>query len=164
MRRSKQIIVVAHCVLNQNTVIPEEARSPGMLKSAVDWCGRQGYGVVQLPCPEFTFLGPDRPPMTREQYDTPEYRRHCRAILRPVIEQLIVYQRHGYQIVGGIGIARSPSCDPGRGVFMEEFLALAEREGVNLHFFWQIPATDEGRFDPGDPGSVYGEVGAKEGT
>jgi predicted secreted protein len=42
--------------------------------------------------------------MTREQYDTNDFREHCRTILRPTIEQLKVYQEHGYTIVGGIGM------------------------------------------------------------
>jgi predicted secreted protein len=161
MQRSKKILVVSHCVLNQNTVIPEEARSPGMMKSAVSWAEEQGYGLVQLPCPEFTYLGPDRPSMTRAQYDTPEYRAHCRKILLPVAEQLKVYQEHGFTLVGGMGIATSPSCDPGYGVFMEELLRLADEMGIVLDFFWQIPATQEGRFDIIDPASTYGIVRGK---
>jgi predicted secreted protein len=158
MQRSKRILVVSHCVLNQNTVIPDEARSPGMMRSAVEWADQQGYGLLQLPCPEFTFLGPDRPPMTREQYDTPEYRAHCRRILEPFVEQLAVYQKHGYELAGGMGIARSPSCDPGRGVFMEELHRMARESGVKLDFFWQIPGTEEGRFDSSDAASIYGPV------
>jgi predicted secreted protein len=158
MQRSRKIIVASHCVLNQNTVIPDEARSPGMMKSAVDWIAEQGWGIVQLPCPEFTFLGPDRPGMTREQYDTPVYRRHCRTLLQPVVEQLEVYQVHGYSIVGGMGIANSPSCDPGRGVFMEEFQTMVRERGVAVDFWWQIPATAEGYFDPHDPASEFGKL------
>jgi predicted secreted protein len=161
MQRSKKILVVSHCVLNQNTVIPEEARSPGMMKSAVSWAEEQGYGLVQLPCPEFTYLGPDRPSMTREQYDTPEYRAHCRSILLPVVEQLQLYQEHGYTLVGGMGIATSPSCDPGYGVFMEELHLLANEMRIVLDQFWQIPATQEGHFDIADPASTYGSVRGK---
>ncbi len=158
MQRSKKIIVVSHCVINQNAVVADEARSPGVMKAAVDWTNEQGYGIVQLPCPEFTFLGPERPPMTTEQYDTPEFHRHNRKILQPVIEQLKVYQDHGYEIVGGLGIADSPSCDPGKGIFMKDLFALAEENGVRLDFFWQIPNTAEGLFDPRDERSVFGST------
>jgi predicted secreted protein len=161
VQRSKRIIVVSHCLLNQNTVIPDEARSTGIMKDAVDWIHQQGWGAVQLPCPEFTFLGPDRPGMTYEQYDTPAYRAHCRKILLPIVEQLKVYTQHGYEIVGGLGIQSSPSCDPGRGVFMEEFQALVKAEGVAVDFWWQIPATAEGKFDVTDPASVYGKVSGR---
>lgn len=158
MLRSKKVIVTSHCVLNQNTVIPEEARSPGMMESAVEWCNREGYGMIQLPCPEFTYLGLSRPPMTYEQYDTPDYREHCRAILAPYITQLRAYQAEGYEVVGGIGISHSPSCDPGRGVFYEEFHAMCRNAGVKVDYFWQIPSTDTGHFDPENPDSNFGKV------
>ncbi|QMV44186.1 CD3072 family TudS-related putative desulfidase [Cohnella cholangitidis] len=158
MRRSKRIIVVSHCVLNQNAVVSDEARSPGVMKAAVDWANEQEFGIFQLPCPEFTFLGPDRPPMTVEQYDTPEFNEHNRKILLPYLEQLKVYQDHGYEIVGGIGISDSPSCDPGKGIFMRDFLSFAEQSGVKIDYFWQIPNTAEGTFDPADPKSVFGAV------
>ena len=158
MRRSKRLVVVSHCVLNQNAVVADEARSPGVMKSAVDWANEQEYGIFQLPCPEFTFLGPDRPPMTAEEYDTPEFHDHNRKILLPYLEQLKVYQDHGYEIAVGIGISDSPSCDPGKGIFMRDFLALAEQFGVRIHYFWQIPNTAEGMFGPNDPKSVFGEV------
>lgn len=159
MRRSKKIVVASHCVINQNAVVEGEARSPGVMKAAVDWTHEQGYGMFQLPCPEFTFLGPERPPMTVEEYDTPEFRAHNRRILQPAVEQLKTYQDHGYSIVGGLGIAGSPSCDPGKGVFMRDFLELAAESGVEIDFFWQIPNTADGAFDPGHPGSVFGPLG-----
>jgi predicted secreted protein len=161
VQRSKKIIVASHCVINQNAVVGGEARSPGVMKAAIDWTHEQGYGMFQLPCPEFTFLGPERPPMTVEQYDTPEFKTHNRKILLPVVEQLKVYQDHGYDIVGGLGIGESPSCDPGKGVFMRDFLEIAEEFGVEIDFFWQIPGTEEGLFDPNDAGSIFGPVGPK---
>lgn len=164
MRRSGKIIVASHCVINQNAVVEGEARSPGVMKSAVDWANGQDYGIVQLPCPEFTFLGPKRPPMTTEEYDTPEFREHSRKILLPVMEQLKTYQDYGYEIAGGLGIAESPSCDPGRGVFMQVLLELAGEYGVHLDYFWQIPGSEDGHFDPADPASVFGPVGRQAGT
>ncbi|WP_202128813.1 CD3072 family TudS-related putative desulfidase [Paenibacillus dendrobii] len=161
MQRSKQILVASHCVLNQNAVAPGGALSPGILRSAVDWASDQGYGIFQLPCPELTFWGPDRPRMTVEECDTPEFHAHNRSILQPAIEQLKVYQMHGYEIVGGLGIAGSPSCDPGKGIFMNDFLMLAKEQGVHIDFFWQIPDTEEGRFDPRDKNSVHGPVGVQ---
>ncbi|MCL2892146.1 CD3072 family TudS-related putative desulfidase [Brenneria tiliae] len=158
MQRSRTVIVTSHCVINQNAVVGSLARSRGMMKSAVDWMYRQGYGVIQLPCPEFTFLGPARPPMTVEGYDTPAFRAHSRKILLPVVEQLKTYQDNGYVIAGGLGIAGSPSCDPGRGVFMRVFLALLADAGVRVDFFWQIPQTEDGVFDPSAAESVYGPV------
>ncbi|MEK3719327.1 CD3072 family TudS-related putative desulfidase [Paenibacillus sp. FSL H8-0034] len=160
MKRNKKIIVTSHCVLNQNAVVAELARSNGVMTSVIEWSHQQGYGIIQLPCPEFTFLGPERPPMTVEQYDTPEFHAHNRKILAPVIEQLQVYQNHGYTIVGGLGIAGSPSCDPGKGVFMQDLLDMAKEADVHIDFFWQIPNTVEGHFDPTDDKSIFGPIAA----
>ncbi|MEC5320603.1 hypothetical protein VSX61_16930 [Brenneria populi subsp. brevivirga] len=161
MQRSRTVIVTSHCVINQNAVVGSLARSRGMMKSAVDWMYEQGFGVIQLPCPEFTFLGPTRPPMTAAQYDTPAFRAHSRKILLPVIEQLKTYQDNGYAIAGGLAIAGSPSCDPGQGVFMQEFQAMIIAAGINLDFFWQIPQTADGVFNPDMADSVYGALDAR---
>ena len=149
MQRSKKIVLVAHCILNQNTVIDRKARAQGPVKSAVDWAVKEGYGIVQLPCPEFTFLGLNRPPMTYEQYNTPEYRAHCREILKPILQQIEEYVKNDYDISGLLGIQNSPSCHPsyGRGVFMEELLAMVTDEGINLKKLWYLPNTSNSAFD-----------------
>ncbi|MGN7359065.1 CD3072 family TudS-related putative desulfidase [Paenibacillus sp. SAF-054] len=161
MQRGKQIIIASHCVLNQNALASGTALSSGLLQSAVDWAAKEGYGIFQLPCPELMFLGPDRQPMMAEDCDTPEYHAHNRRILLPAIEQLKMYQQHGYELVGGLGISGSPSCDPGNGVFMKDFLQLAAEHGVHIDFFWQIPHPEEGVFDPRDKQSIYGPVGMR---
>lgn len=147
MQRSKQILIVSHCILNQNTVIPDEARAAGAIISAVEWAMKQGYGLLQLPCPEFTFLGLDRPPMTYEQYNTLEYRKHCREILKPVLFQAEDYLKNGYEIAGILGIQSSPSCDPVRGVFMEELTEMFAEKGISLKRIWYLPNTSEPAFD-----------------
>jgi predicted secreted protein len=147
MQRSKQILIVSHCILNQNTVIPEEARAEGAVFSAVQWAMKQGYGFLQLPCPEFTFLGLDRPPMTYEQYNTPEYRKHCRDILNTVLWQAEDYLKNGYEIAGILGIQSSPSCDPTRGIFMEELTAMFAEKGIALKKLWYLPNNSEPVFD-----------------
>ncbi|NHM31842.1 CD3072 family TudS-related putative desulfidase [Neobacillus terrae] len=147
MQRSKKILLVSHCIINQNTVIEEEARALGAIPSVMEWALKNGYGIVQLPCPEFTFLGLERPPMTYEEYDNKSYRAHCRKILEPIIDQLLNYQQNGYQIMGTVGIQSSPSCDPGRGVFMEEFKGLMDVKKIAIETFWHLPNTQNPVFN-----------------
>jgi predicted secreted protein len=151
MQRSKKIILTSHCIINQNTVVEGESRALGAIPSAVQWIIGKGYGILQLPCPEFTFLGMDRPPMTYEEYDTREYRAHCRKIMEPVIEQVHEYIRSGYTIEGILGIQSSPSCDQGRGVFMEEVQSLFQENGLPLKTLWYLPNTADPIFD----GSIH---------
>ncbi|MEH7225902.1 CD3072 family TudS-related putative desulfidase [Bacillus sp. JJ1566] len=139
MQRSKKILLVSHCILNQNTVIENEARAEGAIMSAIDWAIKEGFGFLQLPCPEFTFLGLSRPSMTYEQYNTPEYRKHCKEILKPFLNQAKEYLKNGYEIAGILGIKSSPSCDPSRGIFMEELIALFEENKINLKTLWYLP-------------------------
>lgn len=146
MQRSKRILIVSHCILNQNTVIENEARAEGAVLSAVSWAIKEGYGFLQLPCPEFTFLGLDRPSMTYQEYNTPAYRKHCREILKPILLQAEDYLKNGYEIVGLLGIQRSPSCDPTRGIFMEELSGLFTEKGIPIRTLWYLPNTSEPDF------------------
>lgn len=148
MQRSKKIMITAHCILNQNTVIEGEARALGAVPSVLEWITKEGYGIVQLPCPEYTFLGLDRPPMTYEQYDNPQYRKHCREILQPIMEQLQGYQNSGYEIVGTVGIQSSPSCDQSMGVFFEEFQAMAREKNIKMGDKYFLPNVSKPVFNP----------------
>lgn len=147
MKRSKKILLVSHCIFNQNVVIEEEARALGAIPSAVDWINEEGLGVVQLPCPEFTFLGLERPSMTYEQYNNEPYREHCRKILRPVIEQILEYVHCGFEITGILGIKSSPSCDHSRGVFMEELRELLLKNNLPVGTQWFLPNVREPVFN-----------------
>lgn len=149
MQRKKRILLVSHCILNQNTVIENKARAEGAVLSATEWAMKEGFGIVQLPCPEFTFLGLNRPPMTYQEYNTPEYRKHCREILSPVLNQAKEYVKHGYVLAGVLGIQSSPSCDPslGRGVFMEELTDLFAENGISLETFWYLPNSSNPKFN-----------------
>jgi predicted secreted protein len=69
-----------------------------------------GTGLLQLPCPETAWLGMQRWGMTKNQYDTAAYRRFCREILQPSIDQISAWMASGYKIRGVLGVAGSPSC------------------------------------------------------
>lgn len=152
----RRILVTSHCVLNQNAVVQPLARSAGMMKSAVDWITEEGFGVVQLPCPEFRFLGPTRAPMTFDEYNTPEFHASNRGLLGPIVAQLKLYQDNGYEIVGGLHVQGSPSCDPATGNWIADLLEAAEAAGVVIKDLWQLPETESGLFDPTDPASHFG--------
>jgi predicted secreted protein len=108
--RSRRVVVVAHCHLNVNTKVHGLACYPGARSDVVVPLIQDGAGIVQLPCPEATFLGMKRWGMTVEQYDTPAYRRHCRWILEPVIDTLSALAADGCSIEAVLGVEGSPSC------------------------------------------------------
>lgn len=82
----------------------------GALERIVNKYVSTGTGIIQLPCPELTYLGLKRWGMTREQYDTPYYRRHCNNILIPYVDQIQDYVCNNYIIEKIIGVDGSPSC------------------------------------------------------
>ena len=94
--RMKQILLVSHCLLNtaskvkgfkEEAMEKEEALRRQFLHAAID----HGVHLIQLPCPEFTLYGPKRWGHTREQFDHPFFREHCRKILSPVLTQMKAY-------------------------------------------------------------------------
>lgn len=157
--RSHEVAVVAHCHLNANTKVRGLATCPGVRADVLLPLIEQGVGVVQLPCPEATYLGMNRWGMSVEQYDNPAYRRHCREIIAPVIDLLVALAADGCAIRGVVGVDGSPSCGvtqtctgyaggeieqildgivsaqhatcgPGRGIFMQELDAALRAAGI----------------------------------
>lgn len=110
MQRSGRIVVLAHCILNAHTKVKGLAAYQGALSNVVVPLVTAGVGIVQLPCPENTFLGINRWGMTREQYDVPAFRRHSRSLLEPLVDLLEDHAREGYEILGVVGVDGSPSC------------------------------------------------------
>ena len=104
----RRVAYVAHCLANQNAKVSEFAKCAGMVTPLVERLRDKGYEIEQLPCPEMSFLGVARWWQSREHYDTPGYRRHCRALARSVVDTATLHAERGYDIVI-IGIDGSPS-------------------------------------------------------
>lgn len=137
MLRKRKIIYIAHCVLNQNAVIRNWERAQGAFNNILGVLLEQNISIVQLPCPELTFLGENRQPKTKEEYDTFEYRNICRQLAKRIVNQMKEYTNNNYQIIGLLGIGGSPSCDSlgKKGIFIEELFALMGNENIYLDSF-----------------------------
>ena len=110
MKRGGKIVVVAHCFLNQNSRVRPTALRPGAFKELIMPLVERDFGIIQLPCPETTCFGLDRWDAVVEQFDTAHYRRHCRNLVEPYIDQLQEHRRIGHKIFACLGVALSPSC------------------------------------------------------
>jgi len=153
----KKIYVIAHCLLNP------EARVKGIKKPApfqtADSLGNSKK-IIQLPCPELIYLGPNRLPNTKTGLDSPEFRTLCRELFLPYAAMIEMFEKRGFEIEI-IGISKSPSCGAlkttvsekntnrpkeerdekvidGKGIFFEEI----EKELKNRKIAFQI--TEEG--------------------
>lgn len=135
MKRLKEIVIVSHCVLNQNTVVEGLARAKGGFKIVDELIG-EGVGIVQLPCPEFKFLGIKRKGQSKIEYDLKEYRELCKNLFMPILDDIKEYQRNGYKIKKIIGINQSPTCSisGNRGIFMEEIFEILKAENIELEY------------------------------
>jgi predicted secreted protein len=114
--RSKKVIFVAHCVLNQNARDSGAADFPAMMRPILDFLAAKDIGVIQLPCPELMALGlgrerDARPRRTlRERLETSASHVRLASLIDQVLHQIKEYQAGGFSIVGVLGKNGSPTC------------------------------------------------------
>lgn len=147
MLRQKKLLIVSHCLVNQNSVVKPLARAAGAFP-VMQHILNEGIGVIQLPCPEFKYLGPEREPMSKEQYDSPEYRKLCRDLFIPILTDIKKYLKSGYDLIGILGINHSPTCSLSgtKGIFMEEILKILGEEKIDIKSF-EIPTDYNAKSD-----------------
>ena len=151
--RSKRVIFLAHCLLNQNAISDGTAEAPAAHREILRTVLDARVGVVQMPCPELCCLGLDRgdpkggerPVVVentriRRAMGQPEAAARLRELTAQVIRQIREYRKHGFTVLGIVGVDRSPCCGvnttsdldrelPGRGVFIAALqTALEEAE------------------------------------
>lgn len=135
MNRSKRVVFTSNCILNQNVVVSPLARAKGPYNDIVKTIMDYDIGIHQLPCPEFRHLGIKRLPMTKEEYNTVEYRKLSKEISLDTLYIIKEYLDNDYNIIGLIGINHSPSCSINgeMGIMMEEIVETIKDEGINLN-------------------------------
>ena len=111
-KRSKKMVFLAYCLLNQNAKVQGLAGYAGAFEPLVRTLLRSGVGLVQLPCPEAICLGLKRPlgTDTVEQYHTPKYRSVCCRMAEAAVNEMRAYRQAGYRVLAVLGVEGSPSC------------------------------------------------------
>src|SRR6516162_796322 len=125
--RSRRVVLVSHCLLNENTRYAGGATRPGAVAEVIDELMAAGYGIHQLPCPERLAWGGVLKRHSICLYHSKGgplyaargvllsafvlwtkliYRRLARQVARDVTD----YQRAGIAVGGVVGIGASPSC------------------------------------------------------
>lgn len=125
--RGGRVVLLSHCLLNENVRYLGGAARAGGCQEVVDGYLARGIGIHQLPCPErrawggvlkrrmlmaYGATGPVRAPLVRLLlgpfigYTRIVYARLARAVARDALD----YQRSGVEVVGVVGVAGSPSC------------------------------------------------------
>lgn len=125
--RSRRVIFVAHCVLNENTRYLGGACRPGAIPEIVEACLQARVGIVQLPCPEQAAWGGVLKRRLLRLYGTASpVRAAARRFLLPmfmwytrrvykrlaadIAMQMKDYREAGCAVMGVIGVDGSPSC------------------------------------------------------
>lgn len=122
-RRSKRVVFVSHCILNQNAMIDGLPSYPDVVREVVDAIRTSGCSMVQLDCPELMYLGLDRrvdmkSARTIESEDTRVRilmekragRSYCKKIAEHITFQVKEYIRNGFTVAGVLGTNASPTC------------------------------------------------------
>lgn len=152
MERSKKIIFVSHCLLNQNVRAIGRERFQGSFKDLLELFAASGIGIVQLPCPQIEFNGGlNRKPKTKSACEINGYRNQCHKLSVNLINQIESYLRNNYEVLGILGVELSSSCGvhqilngrknvPGKGILIEEIENEMQKKnfqvpiiGVNLN-------------------------------
>lgn len=163
--RSRRVVFVSHCILNSNTRADGLAGVPGVNQRVMELLMQMKVGVVQMPCPEMMCLGLDRGDVRggerpvlmentriREGLKSNSSCETMDLLIAPLVAQVEQYVEHGFNVLGIIGINRSPTCGvetttinneevEGEGVFIERLRQTLEGKGIYLNFIgtkvWQ---------------------------
>ncbi len=122
-KRGKKLILVSHCILNQNAKLDECAHYPGAILEVIQLLVGKGFGIIQMPCPELIQLGLDRqtdksanPTVMSEDTRIAKLMHEkkaqllCDKIADDIIYQIEEYRKHNFEVVGLLGINGSPTC------------------------------------------------------
>lgn len=125
--RGRRVVLLSHCLLNQNVRYLGGANRVAGFQEVVDDYLARGVGIHQLPCPEarawggvlkrlmllaYGAGGTPWGPLARwllgpfVGYTRLRYARLARAVASEVTD----YRRSGIEVVGVVGVAGSPSC------------------------------------------------------
>lgn len=110
MDRSKKIVLISHCIINQNSVVKPYAREFKDFKNLILTLIENNIGIIQLPCPEISMYGLKRWGHVKDQFETPNFKKTSKKLLENTLESVEEYKNNGYEILGVIGIKGSPSC------------------------------------------------------
>ncbi|NHJ84546.1 MAG: DUF523 domain-containing protein [Asgard group archaeon] len=125
--RSKEILFVSHCLLNENTRYFGGAFQKNFSEDLVEQIHEKGFGIIQLPCPEQLAWGGIQKPLLWFGVDNRKtiiypfrhliYRlfiihtkRIFSKITRQIIKQIKENQKSGYIVQGIVGVGGSPTC------------------------------------------------------
>jgi predicted secreted protein len=169
--RSRRVVFLSHCLLNENVRYPGGAFRAGAIPEVVRRFVDDGVGLHQMPCPERRAWGGV---LRRHAWPlvgtTGTWRNGARRVAQPlflawtrlvyrriareVAREIADYLRSGFEVVGIVGVGASPSCgacttlDLGRSIDALAGCPRAQldREFVNRHAVAAAVVPGEGMY------------------
>jgi len=155
--RSKKVMIVAHCIINQNARIDTCALAPSASPKIPEYLIQHEIGIIQWPCPELNFLGLGRQGQdcnvldgsyhhedgeVYDQLSVPEGRIYLKNIAENLVYQIKEYKKYGFRVLGILGIPGSPTCGvdikyykgmtSGNGAFIEVLINTLEVDDLKV--------------------------------
>ncbi|SNS05417.1 Predicted secreted protein [Anaerovirgula multivorans] len=155
--RSKRIILVSHCILNQNSISDGTADYPGTNEVIMKQLLQSNVGIIQMPCPEILCLGLDRRDIhggerpvvventrIRQELKKEDSIKIINNFVEQIVFQIEEYIRNGFTVLGIVGINRSPSCGvnttsennqeiAGEGIFIKILREALEKKQIYIN-------------------------------
>lgn len=118
MDEVKRIVILSHCIINVHSKVKSWKKDENIREyDLIDFLkilGENNIGIVQLPCPEMTCYGLKRWGHVKNQFDHPHYRKLCRSLFEPILDQILEYRANGIEVLALLGIYGSPTCGVNR--------------------------------------------------
>lgn len=110
--RSKKVVFIAHCLLNQNAISDGTAVCPAAYKGLIELFLNEDVGIIQLPCPELCCLGIDRGNVNgaeddvvventriRKEMQSKDTNIKLQRLVDYVMLQIFEYHKYGFKII-----------------------------------------------------------------
>lgn len=141
--RSRRMVAVIECILNQNARDLGAATYPSMNTKLIQLCMKYEIGLFQIPCPEMICLGflRNRAPgqSIRDVLDTESGRECCRKLARSVANRIEMYIENGNKVLAVLGgNPESPGCAVHYKI-VDENKEILEKSGIFIQaLYWEL--------------------------
>lgn len=129
----RKIALLSHCILNPFCEF-EEPAAKDFYRKIVKRLMDEDIGIIQLPCPEFTYQGLERTSIVPESEGALKYSEFNKVLIEDLVKNLKEYKNNGIKAGVILGIDTSPSCSAvdKTALMTRELFKRLEDEGIEI--------------------------------
>jgi predicted secreted protein len=142
--RSKKVIFLSHCILNENTRYLGGAFRQGSINEVLEEIQKRGIGIVQMKCPEQIAWGG----VLKSSMWIPLYRKnrlikkilvpifilHTKRIYKKIAKEVLKdikdYKNSDFEVLGIVGVSASPTCGVNTSIEITKFINFLEGSSI----------------------------------